>query len=64
MPTLSWIGKEAVEKHHLEIPFRLLEYDDSLSVGDKERGKLIIVGNNLHADRIKCIYIDHEIKTN
>ena len=38
MPTLSWIGKKAVEKHHLEIPFSLLEYDESLSVGDKESG--------------------------
>jgi len=25
MPTLNWIGKEAVVKHHKEVPFRLLE---------------------------------------
>lgn len=25
MPTLNWIGKEAVIKHHKEVPFRLLE---------------------------------------
>ncbi len=25
MPTLNWIGKEAVVKHHREVPFRLLE---------------------------------------
>ena len=25
MPTLNWIGKEAVVKHHKEVPFRLWE---------------------------------------
>jgi site-specific DNA-methyltransferase (adenine-specific)/adenine-specific DNA-methyltransferase len=25
MPTLNWIGKEAVVKHHKDVPFRLLE---------------------------------------
>lgn len=25
MPTLNWIGKEAVVKHHKEVPYRLLE---------------------------------------
>jgi len=72
MPTLSWIGKEAVEKHHLEIPYRLLEYDDSLSAGDKESGNLIIQGDNLHAlkallpyyaGKVKCIYIDPPYNT-
>lgn len=24
MPTLNWIGKEAVVKHHQEVPYRLL----------------------------------------
>jgi hypothetical protein len=23
MPTLNWIGKEAVVKHHKDVPFRL-----------------------------------------
>ncbi|MDD5608487.1 MAG: DNA methyltransferase, partial [Ignavibacterium sp.] len=72
MPTLSWIGKEAVEKHHLEIPYRLLEYDDSLSIGDKESGNLIVEGDNLlalkallpyYAGKIKCIYIDPPYNT-
>ena len=26
MPTLNWIGKEAVVRHHKEVPFRLLEH--------------------------------------
>lgn len=72
MPTLSWIGKEAVEKHHLEIPYRLLEYDDSLSAGDKESDNLLIQGDNLHAlkallpyyaGKVKCIYIDPPYNT-
>lgn len=72
MPTLNWIGKEAVEKHHLEIPYRLLEYDDSLSAGDKESGNLLIQGDNLHAlkallpyyaGKVKCIYIDPPYNT-
>jgi hypothetical protein len=25
MPSLNWIGKDAVVKHHKEVPFRLLE---------------------------------------
>lgn len=72
MPTLNWIGKEAVEKHHLEIPYRLLEYDNSLSAGDKESGNLLIQGDNLHAlkallpyyaGKVKCIYIDPPYNT-
>ena len=25
MPTLNWIGKDAVVKHHKDVPYRLLE---------------------------------------
>ncbi|MGB8657868.1 MAG: site-specific DNA-methyltransferase [Candidatus Zixiibacteriota bacterium] len=72
MPTLTWIGKQAVEKHHLEIPYRLLEYDETLSVGDKETGNLLVQGDNLHAlkallpyyaGKVKCIYIDPPYNT-
>jgi hypothetical protein len=31
MPTLNWIGKEAVVKHHKDVPFRLLEPVPELS---------------------------------
>jgi site-specific DNA-methyltransferase (adenine-specific)/adenine-specific DNA-methyltransferase len=31
MPTLNWIGKEAVVKHHKDVPFRLLEAVAELS---------------------------------
>ncbi len=72
MPTLTWIGKQAVEKHHLEIPYRLLDYNESLSVGDKESGNLLVQGDNLHAlkallpyyaGKVKCIYIDPPYNT-
>jgi len=58
MPTLNWIGKEAVVKHHKEVPFRLLEPVPELScpplfleegLGVRESGNLIVQGDNLHA---------------
>lgn len=29
MPTLNWIGKDAVVKHHKDVPIRLLEPDQN-----------------------------------
>lgn len=60
MPTLNWIGKEAVVKHHKETPFRLLEPAPALSCGAADAGtegvrrtdapnNLIVQGDNLHA---------------
>lgn len=72
MPTLNWIGKEAVVKHHKEVPFRLLEPDETLSCGDPNSGNLIVQGDNLHAlkallpryaGQVKCIYIDPPYNT-
>lgn len=72
MPTLNWIGKEAVVKHHKEVPFRLLEPDEKLSCGDPDSGNLIVQGDNLHAlkallpryaGQVKCIYIDPPYNT-
>ena len=45
MPTLTWIGKEAVENHHKEIPYRLLHCDESLSVGEPGTGNLFGEGS-------------------
>ena len=42
MPTLNWIGKEAVVKHHKDVPFRLLEPVPELSCGDADSGNLIV----------------------
>lgn len=72
MPTLNWIGKEAVVKHHKEVPFRLLEPVPELSSGDAGSGNLIVQGDNLHAlkallprygGQVKCIYIDPPYNT-
>jgi site-specific DNA-methyltransferase (adenine-specific)/adenine-specific DNA-methyltransferase len=58
MPTLNWIGKEAVVKHHSAVPFRLLEPVPELSCsprpqgegpGVRDSGNLIVQGDNLHA---------------
>jgi len=35
MPTLDWIGKQAVVKHHKDVPYRLLEPVKKLSHGDR-----------------------------
>lgn len=72
MPVLNWIGKEAVVKHHKEVPFRLLEPVPELSCGDADSGNLIVQGDNLHAlkallpryaGQVKCIYIDPPYNT-
>jgi len=60
MPTLNWIGKEAVVKHHKDVPFRLLEPVPELSLPSPAGGRggggegdfggnLIVQGDNLHA---------------
>jgi DNA modification methylase len=72
MPTLNWIGKDAVVRHHKEVPFRLLEPDKKLSHGDSSTGNLIVEGDNLqalksllprYAGKVKCIYIDPPYNT-
>jgi hypothetical protein len=49
MPTLNWIGKDAVVKHHLEVPFHLLKDVPELSCGDPGTGNIIEQGDNLIA---------------
>lgn len=72
MPSLNWIGKDAVVKHHQDVPFRLLEPVPALSCGDAASGNLIVQGDNLHAlkallpryaGQVKCIYIDPPYNT-
>ena len=47
MPTLDWIGKEAVVKHHKEVPYRLLEPVAELSSGDADSGNLVVQGDKI-----------------
>lgn len=72
MPTLNWIGKDAVVTHHQKVPYRLLEYVPELSCGEAGSGNLIVQGDNLHAlkallpryaGKVKCIYIDPPYNT-
>ena len=72
MPTLNWIGKEAVVNHHLQVPFRLLKDVPALSCGDPGSGNLIVQGDNLvalkallpyYAGQVKCVCIDPPYNT-
>jgi site-specific DNA-methyltransferase (adenine-specific)/adenine-specific DNA-methyltransferase len=71
MPSLDWIGKKAVIRHHKEVPFRLLTPVPGLSCGEAS-GNLLVQGDNLdalkallprYAGRVKCIYIDPPYNT-
>lgn len=42
MPTLDWIGKDAVVKHHKDVPYRLLEPVAGLSCGDTKSDNLAV----------------------
>ena len=76
MPTLNWIGKEAVINHHDEVPIHTLTHDPDRSLGAENEplgtGNLLIEGDNLlalkallpyYAGRVKCIYIDPPYNT-
>ncbi len=72
MPTLNWIGKDAVINLHKEVPFRLLKCRADLSVGNSYSGNLLVQGDNLealkallpyYAGQVKCIYIDPPYNT-
>ena len=77
MPTLEWIGKDKVINHHLDVPYRVLEWKysyDEDGQHDEDNGSenMIIHGDNLDAlksllprfeERIKCIYIDPPYNT-
>jgi adenine-specific DNA-methyltransferase len=72
MPSLNWIGREAVLNHHNEIPYRLLRFEATHAVGAVESGNLLVEGDNLEAlkallpyygGQVKCIYIDPPYNT-
>ena len=72
MPSLHWIGKEAVVNHHHTVPFHLLRDVPELSLGEPGAGNLIVQGDNLvalkallpyYAGQVKCIYIDPPYNT-
>lgn len=70
MPALEWIGKRAVVRHHLEVPYRILEPVPELSFGEGDN--LLVEGDNLEAlkallpqyrGRVKLVYIDPPYNT-
>lgn len=70
MPTLQWIGKDAVINHHLEVPVKTLE--KRYTEGSEKSENKIIHGDNLEAlkallpeyeGRVKCVYIDPPYNT-
>jgi site-specific DNA-methyltransferase (adenine-specific)/adenine-specific DNA-methyltransferase len=72
MPTLNWIGKDAVVNHHHQVPFHLLKDVPELACGDPGSGNLIVQGDNLvalkallpyYAGQVKCIFIDPPYNT-
>ena len=72
MPTLNWIGKEAVVNHHQQVPFHLLKDVPELACSEPGDGNLIVQGDNLvalkallpyYAGQVKCIYIDPPYNT-
>jgi len=72
MPTLNWIGKEAVVNHHLHVPFHLLKDVPELACGKPGDGNLIVQGDNLvalkallpyYAGQVKCVCIDPPYNT-
>lgn len=70
MPTLNWIGKDAVVKHHKDVPYRLLEPVTELScsprplageeLGERASGNLIVQGDNLHALKVLMYGLNEE----
>ena len=73
MPTLEFKGKQHIYAHHLTVPYRPLEPDETRSCNPTDTDdNLIIHGDSLHAlkallpryaNRIKCIYIDPPYNT-
>ena len=73
MPTLDFKGKQHIYAHHLTVPYRPIEPDETRSCNPSGTDdNLIIQGDNLHAlkallpryaNRIKCIYIDPPYNT-
>lgn len=56
MPTLNWIGKEAVVKHHKDVPFRLLEPVPELSCGEADGGNICVTTMAKSVESLKTAF--------
>lgn len=77
MPELTWVGKDKVITHHLDVPYRVLDrqysYDETgQHEADNGSENMIIHGDNLEAlkallpkyeGKVDCIYIDPPYNT-
>lgn len=77
MPELTWVGKDKVITHHLDVPYRVLDRQysfDETGQHDEDNGSqnMIIHGDNLEAlkallpkyeGKVDCIYIDPPYNT-
>ncbi len=72
MPSLNWIGKEAVVGHHRQVPYHLLRLRQRPVLWRSGAGNLLVEGDNLlalkallpyYAGQVKCIYIDPPYNT-
>lgn len=58
MPSLGWIGRQAVENYHKEVPFHLLRCNGKLSVGDADSKEKRDLGELWEArSGGKCLFI-------
>lgn len=62
MPTLNWIGQEAVV-NQLQVPSHLLKDVPDLACGDPGSGNLIMEGDNLVALKALLPYFASEVRT-
>lgn len=72
LPSLHWLGKDAVLNHHLDVPYKTLELKDTFNCEKGASENKIIHGDNLEAlkalmpeyeGKVKCIYIDPPYNT-
>ena len=57
MPTLNWIGKEAMVNYHHKVPFHLLKNVPELSVGDPGSGNPAgrdVTGGGVSQNGVQC----------
>ncbi len=52
MPTLNWIGKDAVVNHHLQVPSHLLRDVPELGCGAPGEGNPIVEDDNFISLRV------------
>lgn len=72
MPTLEWANRNEAVRVATRAPYRVLEHDPALSLGDQDNENMLIQGDNLDglkavlpyfAGRVKCIAIDPPYNT-